>query len=46
MLEGSDHILILFSFQALPPKLRLRLKIGYSKNGENVQEQVDWSEPA
>lgn len=32
--------------QALPTKLRLRVKISYSKNGaEPVTEQVDWTEP-
>ncbi|KAL8627499.1 hypothetical protein Q9189_006812 [Teloschistes chrysophthalmus] len=32
---------------ALPPKLRLRLKISYTKDGAApVTEQVDWSEPS
>lgn len=32
--------------QALPPKLRLRLRITYGKDGTTpVTEQVDWSEP-
>ncbi|KAK8199240.1 DNA II binding protein 1 [Phyllosticta capitalensis] len=30
----------------LPAKIRLRLRIGYSKDGNAVQEQVDWSEPS
>lgn len=33
--------------QALPPKLRLRLKVSYTKAGSGpVTDQVDWSEPA
>ena len=32
--------------QALPAKLRLRLKISYTKEGTSpVTDQVDWSEP-
>ncbi|KAI9737500.1 MAG: clathrin associated protein complex large subunit [Cirrosporium novae-zelandiae] len=32
--------------QTLPPKLRLRLRISYAKDGgAPVMEQVDWSEP-
>ena len=32
--------------QALPPKLRLRLKVSYTKDGmAAVTDQVDWSEP-
>ncbi|KAL9625678.1 MAG: hypothetical protein Q9204_007769 [Flavoplaca sp. TL-2023a] len=31
----------------LPPKLRLRLKVSYTKDGAgSVVDQVDWSEPA
>jgi AP-1 complex subunit gamma-1 len=41
-------VLILFvCVQALPPKLRLRLKISYAQDdgSAGVTEQVDWSEP-
>ncbi|GME54145.1 Clathrin/coatomer adaptor adaptin-like protein [Neofusicoccum parvum] len=44
--EATQQMRIAAVNGALAPKLRLRLKIGYSKNGENVMEQVDWSESA
>ncbi|KKY28269.1 putative ap-1 complex subunit gamma-1 [Diplodia seriata] len=44
--EATQQMRVAAVSGALPPKLRLRLKIGYQKNGENVQEQVDWSEPS
>ena len=34
------------SMQALPTKLRLRLKISFAKDGgAPITEQVDWTEP-
>ena len=42
-----DPILITIYIQALPSKLRLRLKISYSKGDIGaITDQVDWSEPA
>ncbi len=33
--------------QALPPKLRLRLKISYTKDDMSpITDQVDWAEPS
>lgn len=41
-----ELLLTLLSPQALPPKLRLRLRITYAKDGSGpVTEQVDWTEP-
>ena len=32
--------------KALPPKLRLRLKVSYTKEGmAPITDQVDWTEP-
>ncbi|KAL8695857.1 MAG: hypothetical protein Q9201_007931, partial [Fulgogasparrea decipioides] len=51
VLEGGEEAVQVMRVQgvsgALPPKLRLRLKISYAKDGmAPVTEQVDWSEPA
>jgi AP-1 complex subunit gamma-1 len=44
--EGSQGMKVAALNGALPPKLRIRLRITYSKDGSNpVTEQVDWSEP-
>ncbi|KAL8926812.1 MAG: hypothetical protein Q9172_001628 [Xanthocarpia lactea] len=50
-LEGGDEAVqsmkIIGVQGALPPKLRLRLKVSYTKDGiGSVVDQVDWSEPA
>ncbi|KAK5149961.1 hypothetical protein LTR04_006921 [Oleoguttula sp. CCFEE 6159] len=45
--EATQHMRVVGVGGALPPRLRLRLKIGYSRDGAPpVTEQVDWSEPA
>ncbi|TKA57914.1 hypothetical protein B0A49_11114, partial [Cryomyces minteri] len=45
--EATQHMRIVGVGGALPPRLRLRLKIGYARDGAPpVTEQVDWSEPA
>ncbi|KAM5479460.1 clathrin associated protein complex large subunit [Microsporum canis] len=45
--EGTQAMRIAATSGALPPKLRLRLRISYSKNGGNPSvDQVDWTEPA
>ncbi|KAI5287445.1 clathrin associated protein complex large subunit [Ascosphaera aggregata] len=44
--EGVQQMKVQGISGALPPKLRLRLRINYSLNGAApVTEQVDWSEP-
>ncbi|KAF7128550.1 hypothetical protein CNMCM5793_003338 [Aspergillus hiratsukae] len=44
--EGVQMLKIAALGGALPPKLRLRLRVTYSKDGsESVTDQVDWSEP-
>lgn len=44
--EGTQGMKIAAINGALPPKLRLRLRITYSKDGSNpVTEQLDWTEP-
>ncbi|OKL60314.1 AP-1 complex subunit gamma-1 [Talaromyces atroroseus] len=44
--EGTQAMKIAAVGGALPPKLRLRLRISYGKNGATpVTEQVDWTEP-
>ncbi|KAL8994556.1 MAG: hypothetical protein Q9169_005498, partial [Polycauliona sp. 2 TL-2023] len=50
-LEGGEEAVqsmkIIAVKDALPPKLRLRLKVSYTKDGHGgVVDQVDWSEPA
>ncbi|KAK5227409.1 clathrin associated protein complex large subunit [Exophiala xenobiotica] len=49
-LEGGDEatqaMRIVPATGSLPPKLRLRLKISYAKDGgASITEQVDWAEP-
>lgn len=44
--EGVQVMKIASLNGALPPKLRLRLRVTYAKDGsEPVTDQVDWSEP-
>ncbi|KAJ9294495.1 hypothetical protein DTO271G3_6763 [Paecilomyces variotii] len=44
--EGTQGMKVAAVSGALPPKLRLRLRVTYSKDGGNpVTEQVDWTEP-
>ncbi|KAF2139572.1 uncharacterized protein K452DRAFT_254047 [Aplosporella prunicola CBS 121167] len=43
--EATQQMRIAAVTGALPAKLRLRLKVGYTKGGDAVMEQVDWSEP-
>ncbi|KAI5306272.1 clathrin associated protein complex large subunit, partial [Ascosphaera pollenicola] len=44
--EGIQQMKVQGVSGPLPPKLRLRLRISYSRGGEApVTEQVDWSEP-
>ncbi|KAF9882751.1 clathrin associated protein complex large subunit [Aspergillus nanangensis] len=44
--EGIQHLKIASLNGPLPPKLRLRLRITYAKDGSDaVTDQVDWSEP-
>ncbi|KAF3491597.1 AP-1 complex subunit gamma-1 [Arthroderma uncinatum] len=44
--EGTQAMRIAAASGSLPPKLRLRLRVSYSKNGGNpAVEQVDWTEP-
>lgn len=44
--EGTQGMKVAAVGDALPTKLRLRLRVSYSKNGSSpVLEQVDWSEP-
>ncbi|KAL8762419.1 MAG: hypothetical protein Q9184_001586 [Pyrenodesmia sp. 2 TL-2023] len=50
-LEGGEEAVQVMRIMgvsgALPPKLRLRLKISYTKDGmAPITDQVDWSEPA
>ncbi|KAL8920764.1 MAG: hypothetical protein Q9208_006094 [Pyrenodesmia sp. 3 TL-2023] len=50
-LEGGEEAVQVMRIMgvsgALPPKLRLRLKISYTKEGmAPITDQVDWSEPA
>lgn len=41
-LNANEH-----GVKALPAKLRLRLKVSYTKEGTPpITDQVDWSEPA
>ncbi|KAF4555006.1 Adaptin N terminal region-containing protein 2 [Elsinoe fawcettii] len=45
--EATQQMRVTGATGGPPPKLRLRLKISYSKaGGAPVTEQVDWSEPA
>ncbi|EKG17261.1 Clathrin/coatomer adaptor adaptin-like protein [Macrophomina phaseolina MS6] len=44
--EATQQMRIAAVSGPLASKLRLRLKIGYVKNGESILEQVDWSEPS
>ncbi|TKX18208.1 AP-1 complex subunit gamma [Elsinoe australis] len=44
--EATQQMRITGATGGPPPKLRLRLKINYTKGGTPVAEQVDWSEPA
>ncbi|OAP58150.1 hypothetical protein AYL99_07240 [Fonsecaea erecta] len=45
--EATQGMKVVAATGALPPKLRLRLKISYTKDGGGapVTEQVDWTEP-
>lgn len=44
--EATQQMRIVAATGALPPKLRLRLKVSYTKDGMGpITEQVDWSEP-
>ncbi|QKX56686.1 uncharacterized protein TRUGW13939_03792 [Talaromyces rugulosus] len=44
--EGTQAMRIAAVTGALPPKLRLRLRVTYGKDGSDpVTEQVDWTEP-
>ncbi|KAL1965360.1 hypothetical protein VTN77DRAFT_5797 [Rasamsonia byssochlamydoides] len=44
--EGTQGMKVAANNGSLPPKLRLRLRITYSKDGAApVTEQVDWTEP-
>jgi len=45
--EATQGMKIVGAAGALPPKLRLRLKISYAKDDGSapIAEQVDWSEP-
>lgn len=44
--EATQAMKIVAATGALPPKLRLRLKISYTKEGgAPLIEQVDWTEP-
>ncbi|CRG85843.1 AP-1 complex subunit gamma-1 [Talaromyces islandicus] len=44
--EGTQAMRIAAVTGALPPKLRLRLRVTYGKDGADpVTEQVDWTEP-
>ncbi|KAI5310724.1 clathrin associated protein complex large subunit [Ascosphaera atra] len=44
--EGTQGMRVQGVSGALPPKLKLRLRISYSRNGEApVTEQADWVEP-
>ncbi|KAF2091836.1 AP-1 complex subunit gamma-1 [Saccharata proteae CBS 121410] len=44
--EATQQMRITAVTGPLPPKLRLRLKVGYAKGGAGpVMEQVDWTEP-
>ncbi|OAL63496.1 AP-1 complex subunit gamma-1 [Trichophyton rubrum] len=44
--EGTQAMRIAAASGSLPPKLRLRLRISYAKNGGNPSvDQVDWTEP-
>ncbi|RAL06138.1 AP-1 complex subunit gamma [Aspergillus ibericus CBS 121593] len=44
--EGIQMLKVASLNGALPPKLRLRLRITYAKDGSDpVTDQVDWSEP-
>ncbi|KKY20993.1 putative ap-1 complex subunit gamma-1 [Phaeomoniella chlamydospora] len=44
--EGTQGMKIVGVGGALPPKLRLRLKVTYTKEGSQpVTDQVDWTEP-
>ncbi|KIW74033.1 hypothetical protein PV04_02101 [Phialophora macrospora] len=44
--EATQGMRIVAATGSLPPKLRLRLKISYTKDGgAPVTEQVDWTEP-
>ncbi|KAK2843942.1 hypothetical protein FQN49_005920 [Arthroderma sp. PD_2] len=44
--EGTQAMRIAAASGSLPPKLRLRLRISYAKNGGNpTVDQVDWTEP-
>ncbi|KAK8153793.1 adaptin N terminal region-domain-containing protein [Phyllosticta citrichinensis] len=44
-MEATQQMRIAAVSGPLPAKLRLRLRVGYSKEGNAVMEQVDWSEP-
>ncbi|KAK7521127.1 adaptin N terminal region-domain-containing protein [Phyllosticta citriasiana] len=44
-MEATQQMRIAAVSGPLPAKIRLRLRIGYSKDGNAVMEQVDWSEP-
>ncbi|KAL1846942.1 clathrin associated protein complex large subunit [Paecilomyces lecythidis] len=43
--EGTQGMKVAAVSGALPAKLRLRLRVTYSKDGNPVTEQVDWTEP-
>ncbi|KAK2738191.1 clathrin associated protein complex large subunit [Myotisia sp. PD_48] len=44
--EGIQAMKIIATGGTLPPKIRLRLRVSYSKNGEDPNvDQVDWTEP-
>ncbi|KAI1611258.1 DNA II binding protein 1 [Exophiala viscosa] len=44
--EATQPMKIVAATGSLPPKLRLRLKVSYTKDGgAPVTEQVDWTEP-
>lgn len=44
--EGTQLMRIAANSGALPPKIRLRLRVSFSKDGASpVTEQVDWTEP-
>ncbi|EPS27757.1 hypothetical protein PDE_02701 [Penicillium oxalicum 114-2] len=43
--EGTQTLRIAALNGALPPKLRLRLRVSSTRDGNAVTDQVDWSEP-
>ncbi|GLI78051.1 clathrin associated protein complex large subunit [Penicillium ochrochloron] len=43
--EGTQTLRVTALNGALPPKLRLRLRVSSTRDGNPVTDQVDWSEP-